>query len=407
MKKSLIVFVAALLSLTGKGFAGNVLTVGNVTVAQGGKATLEISGEFDTQYTAFEIELALADGLTLEVDEEDGKPIVAKGFASDHALSGNSLSNGNWKFTCYSMTNASLPTSGVLMRLTVMASDDAVIGSYLDCGIATAEFTRLADSEGENLDAVNFHVSITDSWVRLDENAATAPEASDGEVDIKVTRNITANAWSTICLPFSMTEAQLKAAFGDDVQLAAFTDYEAEYDADDNVTSIVVNFENIDIVSEGLYANYPYLIKTSSDITEFTATSIIEPDEEAAVAEYDNGKSGRQRKVYGSFIGTYHAGTAVPAESLFLSGNQFFYSVGRTEMKAYRAYFKFNDVLSSYNSGAQQAPAAIRFRDNTTSIATVKQNTRNREGMYNLQGQKVKKGHKGIYILNGRKVVVK
>lgn len=201
-----------------------------------------------------------------------------------------------------------------------------------------------------------------------------------------------------------MTEAQVKEALGSDVQLAEFEDYEAEYDADDNVTGLTVNFVATDL-SEGFYGNYPYLVKTSKDITEFLVTATIDPDEEGAVAEYDNGKTGKNRKVLGSLVGTYHAGDAVPADGLFLSGNKFWYSTGATRIKAFRAYFMLNEVLSSV-----EAEAKVRFivDEDAAAIEGITPDMEN--GVwYTLDGRQLngKPTEKGVYIVDGKKVLIK
>lgn len=193
-------------------------------------------------------------------------------------------------------------------------------------------------------------------------------------------------------------------AFGQDVQLAEFKDYEVDYDEEDKIVGIHVNFDAIDL-TEGFYANYPYMIKTSEKITEFKTNSTIDPDEEGILAEYDNGRSGKNRKVYGSFIGTYHAQTVVPANSLFLNGNKFWYSAGKTKMKAFRAYFTFVDVLTSVEESGAKVNMNMVVGD-ATGINTVDHTARNNDGkVYNLQGQRVGKSYKGIVIENGRKVL--
>ena len=60
--------------------------------------------------------------------------------------------------------------------------------------------------------------------VTLDENSEDAPGARSN-VDVLVYRTIKANEWGTICLPFGMSAAQVKEAFGDDVKLADLADW--------------------------------------------------------------------------------------------------------------------------------------------------------------------------------------
>lgn len=72
-------------------------------------------------------------------------------------------------------------------------------------------------------------------------------------------------------------------------------------------------------------------------------------------------------------------------------------------MKAYRAYFEFLDKLTD-----KSANTRIDFNfDETTGIKEVHGNA-NAEGTYDLQGRKVEEPtNKGLYIVNGRKVVKK
>ena len=94
MKKNIFLLLSVCLLSVGQIMAGNVLTVSNVSVPQGGQATIEIGCEFDTEYTAFELQLDLPDGLTL-LSDEDGKPIVERAFDGSHTVTGSLLSDSN------------------------------------------------------------------------------------------------------------------------------------------------------------------------------------------------------------------------------------------------------------------------------------------------------------------------
>ena len=247
---------------------------------------------------------------------------------------------------------------------------------------------------------VPFKVNVVERHtVVLDELATVVPTAVQN-VDVTVKRTINANEWSTICLPFAMTAEQVKTAFGNDVVLKEFTGADSDFDNDDNVVGIKVNFDDANAIE----VNHPYVIKVSNNITEFKVNNIdIDPQEDEAYIEFDNGKTGSRRVVYSGFYGTYHAETVVPNECLFLSNNKFWYSTGNTKMKAYRAYFEFLDKLTD-----KSANTRIDFNfDETTGIKEVHGNA-NAEGTYDLQGRKVEEPtNKGLYIVNGRKVVKK
>ena len=391
----------------GSAQAEDGLTVRNMAVPQNGKGTLVIETAFESDvFFGYQLEVVLPKGLTISLNAE-GKPIAESYTALD--IVGSVLSTTDetttYQFVATKMGNPTIPAgSYVLATMPIETDGTLAVGSVLECSLSNILFSD-GTQTGKTMAAQIFTATVSDKVI-LDENSPVVPIGTDGEVDILVKRTIKANEWSTICLPFDMTEEQVKAAFGNDVQLAEFISYDAEKDGD-NVTSITINFEDADL-SEGFYGNYPYIIKTSRDITEFTLTANVAPDD--AVAEYDNGKTGGKRKVYGSFIGIYEAKTVVPEKCLFLNGNKFYYSVGKTKMKAFRAYFDLQDVLSSYDEPTN-APVFMTFNNETTGI-DVRRNDKgemiNYQFIYNLNGQQVTNAKKkGLYIVNNKKVVVK
>ena len=196
-----------------------------------------------------------------------------------------------------------------------------------------------------------------------------------------------------------MSAAQVYEAFGEDVQVANFERYEVL----DDLTGINVVFGDAGLGQWGLMANYPYIIKTSKDLTEFIVTSRIEPDEDNAYTEYAEGR-GPNKKVYGTFYGTLKAGGKVPANCLFLNGGDFWYSTGQSNIKAFRGYFEFVDVLASLETA--NSKVKMVFRGETTGIKGVTVETAN-DDMYDLQGRRIVNPDKGIYIKNGKKVVIK
>lgn len=404
MKKKIFLMITLLVGIV-SAQATNDVVVGDVTIPQGGSGVVNIElNNNDDEFTAYQFRLILPEGLNFVADKKGNPSFVAGDRYDDHSISSSTLG----VFSCISTTLAPISgTSGSLLSVDVTASADVAVGTKLNVTLGEIECTTSGTSpKAVKFEDVTFTVTIgdpADTHVVLDETSTTAPVASGGAVDIMVKRTIKANEWSTLVLPFNMTEAQVKEALGSDVQLAEFEDYEAEYDADDNVTGLTVNFVATDL-SEGFYGNYPYLVKTSKDITEFIVTSTIDPDEEGAVVEYDNGKTGKQRKVLGSLIGTYHAGDAIPNNGLFLSGNKFWYSAGATKIKAFRAYFMLNEVLS----GVAEAKVRFMVDEDAAAIEGITPDMEN--GVwYTLDGRQLngKPTEKGVYIVDGKKVLIK
>lgn len=382
--------------------ASNVLAIEDVSLRQGGVATIAIGCEFDTQFKGYQFDLELNGDLTLVLDHND-KPVWYMGFDdTDHTVSCTVISESKYRFVCVSTSNTPLPTNGVLLKLKVTGSETMSVGDTFEGNVKAIEFTTLGTEVCELPDA-SFDITIINPRIILDENSTEVPEQSEENAKVKVRRTINANEWNTICLPFDMTEAQVYEAFGDDVQLAEYIDHEMNNEA----TEITVNFDDANLSEDGLMANNPYIIKTSKDITEFTADGVtIDPDEEGSVAEYTNGRSGSQKVVNGAFKGTYHAQTVVPENCLFLSDNEFWYSKGLTKMKAFRAWFDFVDVLAS----VEDAPSRISISfvgDTATGIHEIKNRQIVNSEFVDLQGRRVSVPDRGLYIVEGRKIVIK
>ena len=278
-------------------------------------------------------------------------------------------------------------------------------GSETIAGYADRYKTNMTVSftfEGDNI-TVNYMERMV-----LDENSTNLPDAAT-DVNVRVKRAISAGNWSTICLPFAMTEEQCKEAFGPDVLIADFTGTESVCDEENNVVGIKAGFQSVTSMEK----NHPYIIKVKEKITEFTADGVnIEPDEGACI-EFDNGETGTERVVYSGFYGTYKANTVLDEFTLFLSDNKFYYSAGKTKMKAYRAYFEFLDILTDVkeNAGAKIAFMMDYIPTHIEGFAADKVYL---EGaVYTIGGQLVGKDvnmnqlKKGVYIRNGKKFVVK
>mgnify|MGYP002623641549 CR=1 FL=1 len=239
--------------------------------------------------------------------------------------------------------------------------------------------------------------------VTLDENSTTAPAASNAAVNVTVKRTIAAGNWNTIVLPFDMTEAQVKAAFGNDVQLGDFTGYSYDSGAD----KITVNFDSVSAIA----ANHPYIIKVSEAVSQFTVEGVtIDPEDEPCNEKTT--KDGRNIIIEWGIYGTYVNETNIPYDpehkeyNLFLSENKFYYATSNTKaMKAFRAYFYFKDVLTSVENAASRV--RMSFGDAPDGIADVQHPTYSEQRVYNLQGQPVKHLGRGIYVKGNQKIINK
>lgn len=230
--------------------------------------------------------------------------------------------------------------------------------------------------------------------VTLDEERDNVVEAAEN-ANVTLKRTLYADGgWNTLCLPFSLTDEQTKAAFGDDVKLRTL----------ESVSGNTLTFAQ----ATGITAGVPCLIKVSKVAKDntYTFTGVT------TIAVKDETDFGFSEKGDVVFVGIYSPAdvsewaTAGKENALFLgAGNKFYKAKAETMMKAFRAFF-----LVPASTDTQALRAVI---DGTTTgiddlnIDTVKADGR----VYNLNGQCVGyslEGLKaGIYIQNGKKVIKK
>jgi len=408
MKK---LFLSAMLLLTGFSTSmaqTNSMTVENITLPQNSEATLTVNFQFDAAdtYTGYQFNLELPSDIEFTKVEAEGTDIactLGSCHHASHTVTAN-LDEGLVKVAGLSLSSAPISgTSGVLLTFTIKPVGTLTVGQNFTGHIKDIQIAPIAGGY-KDLDASEFTVTIgepVELRTILDETSTVAPVAADG-VDVRVKRTIKAGNWSSICLPFAMTEAQVKAAFGEDVEIKDFNGIESTYDGD-NCTAINVKF----VSTTAIEANHPYIIKVSSNITEFTADNVNIAPEEIPAVDKDKTRIG-SKYYYNSFIGTYVANTEVPEMALFLSGSNFAYSKGKTKMKAFRGYFSFLDLLVDYDNAS--ARIMMVFDEGTTGINENMRMKRESDAdgyYYNLSGQRVENPGKGLYIKNNKKVIIK
>jgi hypothetical protein len=384
-----------------------------VEVPLNGKAQVAVKYETGgLRITTYSLNFDLSEAEGLSLTQKDG----GVDFVTD---SKNSAFNVSATATGIGATakNTSVSldgTTGTLGTVTFEATAPLKVNDEVTVKVNKLSLVEYTEDERLvtiELPETSFTVKIVENRITLDETVGVTDETPTGTQNVLVKRTIKAgngNNWSTICLPFAMDAEQMKTAFGEGVELADFDSYEETYDAaKENVIAIDVKFT----AATTFEANHPYIVKVGADITEIKLDGVmLEPSEEDAYVEYDNGKTGRQRVVFGTFVGTYTAETLVPADDLFLSGNKFYYSTGSTKMKAFRGFFELSDVLAVKASGAK---INISVDGEATSIDGI--GTQHVvEGVYDLSGRKIQlqdgdlnKLQKGVYIIDGKKVTIK
>lgn len=374
------------------------LSVEPAVLPQGLQAELTVRYQFDEPdvYSGYQLTMILPEGVSL-VSYTKGDC-----YQESHTVYHNYVTETNENiFACLSGASEPLVgTEGVLLRAIIESDGSANVGDILKGNVKDVIFGT-TEAVSVSFGDVAFDIEIAEPLIVLDETSTTLPVASEKEVPVKVKRTIKANEWSTICLPFSMTAEQTYEAFGEDVQLMIFDSYMVN----ENLTNITLVFGDSYLSDVGFFANYPYIIKTTKDIAEFTVTSKINPDGEGGIAAVDNGKSGPAKKEIGWFYGTLKSGTTIPENNLFLNGNKFYYSAGNTPIMGFRGYFYLNDILSSVGNSA--SAIELRIGEETTSLKALQKEFAADGKVYDLQGRIIENPDKGIYIKNNKKIIIK
>ena len=131
MKRYKYLVLAVLLTLVGRTYADN-LTVANVELKAGETKEIAINLVNPTnKYTAFQFDLVLPDGVTIE-QKNNGKPKASlnEDRIDDHTLTATDMGSNTYRFLAYSMSNAEFyGTSGALVNVTLKAEEDLSSGS--------------------------------------------------------------------------------------------------------------------------------------------------------------------------------------------------------------------------------------------------------------------------------------
>ena len=219
--------------------------------------------------------------------------------------------------------------------------------------------------------------------------------------------------WNTLCLPFAMTAEQVAAS-----ALAGATLMELDTDAGsyghvtglDNGT-LYLNFKD----ATSIEAGKPYLIKwaKANDYVDDNAHNIVNPVFSGVTID-NTDRSVTSSDGYVTFKGTYDrkVWNEESQSILFVgAGNTLYWPQPSNNQTPYlnacRAYFQLNNGLTA----AEVSAARMNFEDDATGISdALRLNDKGQmtnDNFYDLQGRKIEKPTKGLYIHNGKKVIIK
>lgn len=257
---------------------------------------------------------------------------------------------------------------------------------------------------------VYIYKSITPS-LTLETSKSLSETVKDKDVTGKVIPSINIDrkfiadgGWYSICLPFSLTEADIKNQF----KGAMFQGF---YGVEQHDKTINLKFKKVTTTEAGK----PYLIKPTENITAADLTFNNKLIEQTTPVDVNHKLDSDANKTF-TFKGVFSPFTADSEELAdknikFLSGKglDLVSPNGTGTMKCYSAYFIFPG-----KKGSVETEAKITNHDEATAVQPVKrQEAETEHVVFSISGQKVAKVKnasqlpKGVYIINKKRIMVK
>lgn len=204
--------------------------------------------------------------------------------------------------------------------------------------------------------------------------------------DITLNRTLVADKWNTLCVPFAISEEEIKANFGEGTLVEKL----------EAVNGNTVNFADATSIEAGV----PYLIKPTVAGTTYTFNG------KDVIADAPKTEGNADVTFQGIYSPTdITNGGTVKAAGVTEDGKVLFVNAD-SQTKAFRCFFTLND-----NATISPAMLKISIKGVETAINSIVMGNNNAadNAIYNLQGQRVNGNSltKGIYIKNGKKFAVK
>ena len=388
--------------------AQNALTVAEMTIPKSG-GDLKFNFQFaqEGMYTSYQFKIETPEGALYDIDESgDVECTLGECHTNSHSATAHwNASNSTLGVGVASMSSALLKgISGELISIPMLETEKSV-GTELTFKVVDITYIRL-DGTKDKLNDYEFTITIgepDDGRIKFNENDTKLPTYTAGtKGNVRMARTIKANQWSTIVLPFTLNKTKAETIFGSDVKLAEFTGFETVYEDEDVPvpSSITINFVTYELKgTKPMSGGKPFLIKTSKDITSFEADDCT-----LVGAVSDVTKPDKEYDISGKFTGTF-VKSKVPADGLFINDEKFYYSTGATNIKAFRGWFELDAVLN------KMTDFGVKMFIDIDGIATPVEGLnilKSEDMVYDMSGRRISEpSQRGMYIVNGRKVVIK
>lgn len=328
------------------------------------------------------------DGVTIS-----GEEIALAGSAFSYSSSYIFYNGANFTISVKTGTITKIEFLGNINLKNLDCKGYSVVSEYRSEWKGNAQEVSFTNPNGHTqVSSITVYVSLP--TISLSESEENKIETKS-DISISLNRKLVKGVWNTICLPFDVSEAQAKSAFGADVRIAALN-------AESKGNTLM--FDNK--TAEGIKASMPYLIMPSEvkadDKYEFYNVS-IKPENTTPAATVSTSNGFAFKGIYNKVDITQDINNSKSYAAFLGANNTLFKAKSGSTTKGFRAYF----VIP--NSTATSALRVV-VDGNATSIKNINCGVvESDDAVYNLQGQRVdaRSLMPGLYIKAGKKFVVR
>ena len=238
-----------------------------------------------------------------------------------------------------------------------------------------------------------------------------SPNVNDGTIITSIintvyVRSMDVSKWYTIMLPFPVSYDKLQEVFGEGTQVWGYSGvYNNTLCFDEPVTAAEPG--------EGMEADTPYLIKpgVAKGEYEFNGQDVdYTPFNGSPSLAVAGGQKGTEQYT-STYQGTY-TNQKIPTYAYYLKNNFFYYMPDENTTKGWKAYggIVYVSDESSVEPGTNVSvfDLAVGHSGDASVIESYQMETKASDQLlYNLAGQQVRQPKRGIYVRNGKKIIIK
>lgn len=369
----------------------------DLTAHTGKQIVLPVSMQNEGVMSGFQFDLVLPDGVTIATDEDEELMVDGTSRIKNFTISAKRKASGAYGIVVMSISGKTISgNDGEVLNITLDIDNGQTAGDYIiqlkDIQLTTGDMatvyvpnvTSALTITDVTLGDVNDDgtINVTDAICVVNHILEQEPPVFI-EAAADVNGDNTINVTDAICIVNIILSDESSAAKGMFMNSSM-------------TTTDRLSLENgedgcyyLNLTNSGRYAGFQFDVKLPEGMTieEVALNNLRSADH---VVSYTKLHNGDYRVVALSFSGTAFSGNEGELASIKINGN------GSVVMKDVR--FVTTDLQE------------VAFDVNTTGIEVVDYSQlENRNSVYDLQGRKVENRHllQGIYIVNGKKIIVR